>query len=193
MESLPWDMIGVIIGGLSFLLTLLVDWKELGKWRRVIVALVIGAVVFFIVSMIVPLIFPPSTSQTTPDPSNNGNAFSATLPITIDGTSYPVPTLGSPTCVARQQTGDALSAVEYELSVPKGWFVAWGSEKAHWPGGSYTDDGLLQVYGNWQGKITIINGGYCAVPVEWKVFALYTQSNANPKAGRPQFSIGELP
>lgn len=74
MESLPWDMIGVIIGGLSFLITLIVEWSKLGTWRRIIIALVIGAIVFFIVTLVAPLLF-PSTPTATPT-TNDGFSFS---------------------------------------------------------------------------------------------------------------------
>lgn len=69
MGSLPWDMIGAIIGGVSFLLTLLVEWNKLGTWRRIIIALVIGAVAFFIVVLVAPLLFPPSGGTPTATPT----------------------------------------------------------------------------------------------------------------------------
>lgn len=65
MGSLPWDMIGAIVGGLSFLITLIVEWNKLGAWRRIIIALVIGVIVFFIVKLVASLLF-PNVSTATP-------------------------------------------------------------------------------------------------------------------------------
>jgi hypothetical protein len=59
MGSLPWDMIGAIIGGLSFLLTLIVEWDKLEAWRRIIIALVIGVGAFIVINLFAPLLFPP--------------------------------------------------------------------------------------------------------------------------------------
>ncbi|MCK6463137.1 MAG: hypothetical protein L6Q29_04980 [Candidatus Pacebacteria bacterium] len=139
-------------------------------------------------------------SQPTSAPSNTGNSqnsssssFVASSPLVINGTSYSVPNSNSPLCVASQQTGYTSSGVEYNLDVPKGWVIVWDSWKAYWSGGSYENDGLLIVYGNFQGKVTIVNGEFCAVPVEWKDFAVNLRANAVARASRPQFSIGEAP
>lgn len=71
MQSLPWDMIGAIIGGLGFLLTLLVEWNRLGTWRRVIIALVVGVVAFLAVSSVLPLLLPSQNNPVTETPSVN--------------------------------------------------------------------------------------------------------------------------
>jgi len=76
MESLPWDMIGAIIGGLSFLLTLIVEWNKLGTWRRIIIALVIGVVTFLIVISVAPLLFPSIPTKTPTLTTNDGLLFS---------------------------------------------------------------------------------------------------------------------
>jgi len=141
---------------------------------------------------------PPSNnslSQPTSEPSSTENdLFIASSPLIINGKSYVIPTSkDSPICVSSQETDDTSSAIDYDLVVPKGWVIIWDSSEAYWAGGSYQNNGLLTIYGNWQGKVTIVNGGYCAVPVEWKVFATYLRANASPKAQRPQFSIGEVP
>jgi hypothetical protein len=68
MQPLPWDMIGAIVGGLSFLLTLLVEWNKLGTWRRIIIALVIGVAAFLVVNSVAPLLFPPQKSSPTETP-----------------------------------------------------------------------------------------------------------------------------
>ena len=125
--------------------------------------------------------------------SPNSNSFIASSPLVINGTSYSVPNSNSPFCVASQQTGYTSSGVEYDLVVPKGWVIVWDSWKAYWSGGSYENDGLLIVYGNLQEKVTIVNGEFCAVPVEWKDFAINLRANAVARASRPQFSIGEVP
>jgi hypothetical protein len=66
MKSLPWDMIGAIFGGLSFLLTLFIESHKLGILRRVILALTIGSGVFLAVYFIPPLIITPSVVTPTP-------------------------------------------------------------------------------------------------------------------------------
>ncbi len=76
MKSLPWDMIGAIIGGLSFLITLIVEWNKLGTWRRIIIALVIGAIVFLIVTLVAPLLFRSAPTATPTLTTNDGFSFS---------------------------------------------------------------------------------------------------------------------
>lgn len=61
MQSLPWDMIGAIVGVLSFVLTLIVEREKLGPWRGFVIALVIGFAVFLIVNLVAPRLFPSQT------------------------------------------------------------------------------------------------------------------------------------
>ena len=133
-----------------------------------------------------------SPPQTTND-NQNSDSFIASSPLIINGKSYSVPTSNSPYCVASEATGYTSGNIDYDLIVPKGWVIVWDSWKAYWTGGNYENDGLLIVYGSLQGKVTIVNGEYCAVPVEWKDFAISLRANAVTKPSRPQFSIGETP
>ncbi len=82
MEKMPWDMIGAIIGGFSFLLTLIVEWDKLGVWRRTIIALIVGVTIYVLIIMI-PVLFPtdppeapnitatPTKVASTSTPSNS--------------------------------------------------------------------------------------------------------------------------
>jgi hypothetical protein len=71
MKPLPWDMVGAIFGGLSFLLTLLlVEWHTLGIWRRIVIALIIGIIVFLVIYLIAPQLFPiPGSNPTATSPA----------------------------------------------------------------------------------------------------------------------------
>jgi hypothetical protein len=134
-----------------------------------------------------PSVIPPTVQV------QNSSIFVASSPISINGKSYSVPTSNSPYCVASESTGYTSSNTDYNLIVPKGWIIVWDSWKAYWAGGSYENDGLLIVYGNLEGKVSIVNGEYCAVPVEWQDFAINLRGNAVARASRPHFSIGEVP
>ena len=134
-----------------------------------------------------------SISPSASENSQNSSSFVASSPLVINGTSYSIPNSDSPFCVASEQTGYTSSGVEYNLVVPKGWVIVWDSWKAYWSDGSYENDGLLIIYGNWQGTVTIVNGEYCAVPVEWSDFAINLRSGAVTKSNRQQFIIGEKP
>ena len=80
MQPLPWDMIGAIAGVLSFLLTLLVEWKNLGTWRRIAIALVIGIAAFLAVNSVAPLLLPlPSATPTENPLSANPPAITETV------------------------------------------------------------------------------------------------------------------
>lgn len=125
--------------------------------------------------------------------SQVSNDFFATYPITINGVSYDVPTSASPYCVSSEQTGYTSTGVEYDLNIPQGWVIIWDSWKAYWNNGKYEQDGLLVIYGEWEGTVTVVNGEYCAVPTEWADFAINLRASANPKPSRQQFVIGEKP
>lgn len=142
-----------------------------------------------------PVSNPTAIPSPTESGSNNQNSssFIASSPLVINGKSYSVPTSNTPFCIASEQTGYTSSGVDYDLVVPKGWVIVWDSWKAYWSDGKYENDGLLIVSGNFQGKVTIVNGEYCAVLVEWKDFAINLRANAVARASRPQFTIGEQP
>jgi hypothetical protein len=121
------------------------------------------------------------------------NAFNAKEPLIINGRSFSVPNDTTVKCVAREQTGYTNTDVEYNLTIPTGWVIVWDSWKAYWPNGKYEQDGLLTIYGRWEGKVTIVNGEYCAVPIEWKDFAINDRMSAVSSSNRQSFSIGEAP
>jgi len=140
-----------------------------------------------------PTAIPLPTESANNNQNSSSSSFVASMPLVIDGVSYSVPISNSPTCIASHQTGNIGAGVDYELVVPKGWAIVWDSWKAYWSGGSYENDGLLIVYGNFQGKVTIVNGEYCAVPVEWVGHAITWRLGAVSRPSRQQFIIGEKP
>lgn len=140
----------------------------------------------------------PPTFASTPSPivqrlitTKVTFAFRAIEPLVINGISYAVPNDSNQRCIANEKTGNSL--VRYNISVPKGWFIAWDSYKADWKVGNYQSDGLLGIYGKWEGTVDIEVGEYCAVPVEWANFAINDRRNASPKPTRQSFFIGDVP
>ena len=118
------------------------------------------------------------------------NMINATDSLIINSKSYAIPTdTSNIACIAGEQTG--YSSVKYSLVVPEGWVVVWDSWKAYWPNSNYEQDGFLVIYGNWDGEVTIVNGEYCAVPVE-----LIPKRDLNGAVNNPdrqKFIIGEAP
>ncbi|MBL8089541.1 MAG: hypothetical protein JNJ43_04405 [Anaerolineales bacterium] len=75
MESLPWDMISVIIGGLGFLLALVLEWNKLEPRQRIIVSSGVGVAVFLLVYFVArPLL----TLEPTPTADNGETSTSNT-------------------------------------------------------------------------------------------------------------------
>ena len=133
-----------------------------------------------------------NTTNSTPPVQNDG-IFQATMPLKIDDVAFAVPSSESIGCVANEQTGYTNQGHKYNLQVPSGWVVVWDSWKAYWASDSYEDDGLLIIYGPWEGEVTIVNGEYCATPIEWADFAISNRRNANPKPNRQEFLVGNIP
>ena len=121
--------------------------------------------------------------------------FETTESLIVNGQPYTAPTDIDVRCIANEQTRNTGTKVEYNLLVPRGWVIVWDSWKASWPpdDNGYEQDGLLIVYGKWEGKVTIVNGEYCATPVEWADFAINNRLSAVSHPDRQRFSIGEVP
>ena len=126
---------------------------------------------------------PPSEPQyPTPQPSTRGNVLE---PLIINGISYQVPNYSAIQCLggskSERQTG-ADTSLSYTLRIPTGWYIVWDSYQASWTpnNGQYTNEGLLAIYGPWEGTVNINTGEYCAVPVEWADFAWENRKNAWP-------------
>ena len=128
-----------------------------------------------------------------PSPSSTLAGQPAThQPLVIDGAKYPYPNLGhEPYCIAQEIHTQGRNKVDYRVVVPKGWVMIWDSYKAYWPNGKYEDSGLLAIYGEWSGTITIDSGGSCSVPIEWADFALQNRRGDYSLSSRPEFYIGE--
>ena len=111
----------------------------------------------------------------------------------VNGARYTFPDLNTaPHCIAPEvATGE--TRAQYNIQVPKGWVMVWDSNKAFWVGGQYENNGLLVIYGEWNGSIEIEKGGSCSVPVEWLDFALQQRRGSFPVESRPEFYVGEQP
>ncbi len=148
-------------------------------------------------------ILPRPTSTPTQSSLHAENYATATAPtsstvhyqpLIINGVNYPRPDPKiQPYCVAQEVHTQGENKVTYDVVVPKGWVMVWDSYKAYWPGGSYGDNGLLGIYGEWSGTIEINTGGSCSVPIEWVDFAIQNRRNDYPVSFRPEFFIGEVP
>lgn len=82
------------------------------------------------------------------------------------------------------------NSIEYSLNVPSDWVVIIDSWQAYWPLGSYQDDGILVVYGDWKGQTTVNTGALCGIPASWVERGLSDRRAANSNDGRSEYSIG---
>jgi hypothetical protein len=111
----------------------------------------------------------------------------------INGKKYAKPqdvSTAPPRCLADEFTGWNRT-VEYDLYVPDGWAIVWDSYKASWPTGGYEENGLLVIYGEFEGVVTITVGRFCAVPVEWDEYAIELRKNASRQYIRNEYVVGE--
>jgi hypothetical protein len=130
---------------------------------------------------------PPQTAVPTPSVG-----FRTTQPIAINGQEYFPPTGQEMRCAAFGKTDDSKNGIRYKITVPDGWLIVWDSWKATWPEGSYENNGLLGIYGAWDGTVTIVNGEYCAVPVEWSQYATdKLRGGSVPQQDRPEFYVNK--
>jgi hypothetical protein len=174
--------------------------------RKTISTTAIGAVItgiFGVVAAIAGIYFKDTLDQrkaVTPTPSpqvqtavpTQVSGIRATQPIIIDGQSYLPPIGQEMRCAASGRTDDSKNGVRYKLTIPDGWMIVWDSWKASWPEGSYENNGLLGIYGAWEGTVIVVNGEYCAVPVEWAQYALDRQRGGSlPQQDRPEFYINK--
>jgi hypothetical protein len=120
-------------------------------------------------------------------------AADPTAPLIVNGAAFTAPIDSRVRCVANDQTGYINSGVEYDVLIPSGWVIVWDSWKAYWPGGKYEDDGLLVIYGGWEGKVVVVNGEYCAVPIEWASFAINDRFSAISRPDRQIYVLGHTP
>ncbi len=105
--------------------------------------------------------------------------------LVINGISYQASNNNSVQCLGGsksvRQTGVNILRA-YDLKIPDGWYIVWDSYQANWTpdDGQYLDEGLLAIYGPWEGTVNILTGEYCAVPVEWASFAWEERKSASP-------------
>lgn len=117
---------------------------------------------------------------------SNPNNSTGTDPITINGINY-YANSSEFQCVggnkSERQTG-VNTVREYRLNVPDGWFIVWDAYQGNWTpdDGKFENEGLLSIYGPWQGTVTINTGEYCATLVKWADFARSDRLNGFPIA-----------
>lgn len=85
------------------------------------------------------------------------------------------------------ETGPA--EISYEMSVPASWVVVIDSWKADWGAGSYQDDGILVVMGEWYGSVIINTGAICGIPEDQIQTALQYRRTVTGNDGRPEYTI----
>jgi hypothetical protein len=174
--------------------------------KKTISNTVVGAIItgiFGIVATITGIYIRDTLDQrktVTPEPSaqvqtagpTQPSGFKTTQPVIINGQEYFPPTGQEMRCAASGKTDDSKNGIRYKVTIPDGWIIAWSSWKATWPEGSYENNGLLALYGAWDGTVTIVNGEYCAVPVEWSQFAVdKLRGGSQPQQGRPEFYVNK--
>ena len=166
-----------------------------------VIGTIIVALITSLSDVIIPLIIRTPTAEVFGSPSIISTAEVSVPPtltpspqaLMVNGARYTFPDLSTtPHCIALEvATGEARA--KYNIQVPKGWVMVWDSNKAFWVGGQYENNGLLVIYGEWNGSIEIEKGGSCSVPVEWLDFALKQRRGSFPVESRPEFYIGEQP
>lgn len=81
------------------------------------------------------------------------------------------------------------SEIIYEIVAPASWVIVIDSWKADWATGSYQNDGILVITGEWQGDVKVNTGAICAVSREKAQTAIQYRRNLTGNDGRPEYFL----
>ena len=101
---------------------------------------------------------------------------------------YP-PDANAPTSCAGAYLETGRAITEYQLIIPEAWVVVIDSWKAEWPSGSYQNDGILIITGEWQGNVIVNTGAICVSPASILQSVLETRRNLTGNDGRLEYTI----
>jgi len=135
-------------------------------------------------------------NSTSAQPTSNPlSENSQTAPLIINDITnnnlrtFEFPSTSAPSSCAGAYIETGMTIVDYEFTVPQSWAVIIDSWKAEWSTGSYQNDGILIIIGEWQGKVTVNIGAICAVPANLLQSNLETRRNLTGNYGRPEYTI----
>jgi len=137
----------------------------------------------------------PSNISVIPSPTIKAIPTNRITPLTIDDLTnnssfvFDIYDLHPTSRCTGEYLETGMAIVDYRINVPNAWAVIIDSWKAEWDSGSYNNNGILIIIGEWQGLLKINTGALCVIPVELLNANLEFRRNLSGKDGRPEFTI----